>query len=105
VWDAASGQSIHSLLITYQDDRWWNAKTYATFAQSVTFSLDSTLIAGGSHDGNMMLWQVDDGRRLLRFDQQQSGIIAIAIKPHNQHMASIDEDGNLLIWDIMKVVQ
>lgn len=105
VWDAASGQLIHNLLIDYNVDRWWNDRDYGVPAIHVEFSFDNTLIAAGNGDGKMVLWRVADGRRLSKFDEHQSAITSIAINPNNQQIASTDQDGMLLIWDITKVTQ
>ncbi len=105
VWDAASGELLYNVLIDYQIDHWWTKNGYAVPATSVSFSPDSRLIAAGNEDGTIIVWQVADGQRVIRFEQHQAPITSIAINPNNQQIASTDQDGKLLIWDITKVVQ
>ncbi len=84
----------------------------STFAQrlgsilSVAFSSDGRLLAGSDGDGEIRVWQTEDGRQLFSCHEHQDWIKSIAFAPPNprhpdlQRLASSGADQIIRLWDL-----
>lgn len=68
---------------------------------SLVFSPDSSiLISGGSsNDAQMVFWSVETGKRLDKIRAQKTGVLAMAIDPNSDILASAGEDAEIHLWD------
>jgi WD40 repeat protein len=64
------------------------------------FSLDSQLLASGSDDNTIMLWDLNTALAKLVFRGHTDRIFAIAISPHAELLASSSRDGTVRLWDL-----
>ena len=66
------------------------------------FSQDGGVVAAGTADGNVMLLDVDSGKRIRTMDSVNSGrITSIAMSPDNRFVASAvaAKSDNVIVWD------
>ena len=68
---------------------------------SLVFSPDSSLLisGGGSNDSQMIFWSVETGKRLDRIRAQKTAVLAMAIDPRTNILASSGEDAEIHLWD------
>lgn len=67
---------------------------------SIAFTADSKLIASGSKDKTIKIWQVDTGRELMTFKGHDDHITSIAISSKNKLLASASKDKTLKLWTL-----
>lgn len=112
-WIRAVGFNPHNSrqLISGGDDqrvrRWdrrngsWEALTqHEHRVCSVAYSPDGKMIASGSDDTTVLLWDTDKGEVTHRFTQPELGIKAVAFSPDGQYLAAGGEDQLVYIWDL-----
>ncbi|MCB8945969.1 MAG: hypothetical protein H6658_19660 [Ardenticatenaceae bacterium] len=68
--------------------------------QAVAFSPDDKLLASGSWQHRVQLWQVEDGEFVAELRSHDSAIYALAFSPDGQTLASADENGVIVIWEL-----
>ncbi len=59
---------------------------------SIAFTSDSKLIASGSKDKTIKIWQVDTGKELMTLNGHSDHITSIAISSDNKLLASASKD-------------
>src|SRR5207249_8385643 len=86
LWRGA-GETLH---------RVWPAHT--DIATAIAFSPDERLLASGSNDDSVKLWDVERGAPLWSAGQT-SAILCVAFAPDGGLLASGGFDGKLRLWD------
>ena len=86
VWREA-GQTLHLV---------WQAHTDTT--ASLTFSPDERLLASGSWDGSLKLWDLERGT--LLWERLTSNINCVAFAPDGSLLASGGDDALIQIWHV-----
>ena len=66
---------------------------------SVAFSPDGSMLASGSFDDTVRLWQVDTGQLLHSLTVHTNDVVSVAFSPDGQTLASSDWDGNICLWN------
>ncbi|MFZ1010438.1 MAG: WD40 repeat domain-containing protein [Candidatus Sulfotelmatobacter sp.] len=66
----------------------------------IVVSPSGRLVATNCPDGAVRLWRVRDGERVSILWRHPSSIVGIAFSIDEQLLASVDSEGNTLIWDI-----
>ncbi len=67
---------------------------------AVAFSPDGTLIASGSEDHLVRVWQPATGRFVRRLDGHSSAVTAVAFSPDGSVIASASNDRTVRLWDV-----
>jgi WD40 repeat protein/DNA-binding CsgD family transcriptional regulator len=67
---------------------------------SVAYSPNGKLIASGSDDATVILWDVDTAEIIHRFKRADLGIKAVAFSPSGQYLAAGGDDHLVYIWDL-----
>jgi hypothetical protein len=99
---AAAGESIH----LYAASTFQSLSTFHTGAltHGLTFSPDSSLLAAGSHDGMVRIWDLG-GRAInsdpvLVLEAHKKGTNCVAFSPDGRWIASGGNDAVVRIWDV-----
>lgn len=69
------------------------------WVNSLTFSHDSKILASGSHDNTIKLWDTDSGDCFQTLHGHQSSINSLVFSHESQLLGSASNDGTVKIWD------
>lgn len=67
---------------------------------SVAFNPDGTMLATGSLDEKLKLWDIQTGQYLREFQGHNRGVYSIAFHPNGNILASSDGDYTVRLWDV-----
>jgi WD40 repeat protein len=67
---------------------------------SMAFSLDNRLLASGSFDDTIRIWDVATGTLRNTLEGHSEGVFSVALSPDGQLLASGSYDNEARIWDI-----
>ncbi|MFC1716168.1 OmpL47-type beta-barrel domain-containing protein [Candidatus Poribacteria bacterium] len=67
---------------------------------SIVFSPDDSLIASGSEDSTVKLWEADSGERIKAIMRHPFPILSVAISPDSYVVAAGSEAGTITLWDV-----
>jgi WD40 repeat protein len=66
----------------------------------LAFSRDGALLATGTLDGAVALWDAATGREVARFAGHGSAVNGVAFARDARLLASVGEDGGVFLWDL-----
>jgi WD40 repeat protein len=75
---------------------------HSASVKSVSFSPDKSLLASGSADNTIRIWDVATGKTLHIFQGHTAPINSVSFSPDGQRLASGSTDNTIRIWDIDK---
>jgi WD40 repeat protein len=67
---------------------------------SVAFSPDGKLLAVSDSAGEIHLWRMDDGKKIITFRGHTHWICSVAFSPNGKLLASSSADGTLKLWEL-----
>jgi len=67
---------------------------------SVSFSPDSEIIASGSRDITIRLWNVADGREITILKGHTSSVMSVSFSPDGKTLASGSWDNTIRLWNL-----
>lgn len=91
------------LVSTIKDDWGSNLQTPTAVGRdvvSVTFSPDFSLLASGSCDRTVKVWDPETGRCLQILEGHENWIISVVFSPDSSRLASGSQDKIARIWDL-----
>ncbi len=69
--------------------------------RSIAFSATADLLAAGSQDGSIVLWNRTDHKSQRKLFGGHSGsVLAVAFSPDGEKLVSTGADGRLAVWDV-----
>lgn len=89
--------------IQIHDTENWESRSFHTKfgdAWTVSISPDNTLVAGGSHNGSINIWSVEERILLNSIEGDSKFILDIAFSPCGKKLATVRVDGLLNIYDM-----
>lgn len=75
-------------------------KGHADNVSSVAFSPDGQLLASGSNDCTIRLWNIETGTTIHTMKEHSSIVHCVAFAPNNQHIVSASSDKTIRLWDV-----
>jgi len=91
VWRFRDTPDRHRLLVGHQREAW-----------ALAFSPDGAILASGSDDHTIRLWDVNSDRELLTLRGHSQTVTALAFFPQTDRLASVSLDGQVLLWNLTR---
>ena len=73
---------------------------HTSWVYSTVFSPDGTLLASGSRDKTIRIWDVETKEQIAIFEESTSWANAVCFSPNGKLLASVLEAGTIEIWEI-----
>src|SRR5262249_2194296 len=89
LWDAKTGKLVKTLEKT--DDLGW--VTY------VAFSPDGRMYVSGNRNGELVVWNVEEGGSVWTLRKHRNDILWIKFSPDSRTMLTASPDGTACLWD------
>ena len=77
-------------------------KGHNGFVYSVAFSPDGTMLATGSFDGTIKIWDVQSGKVLQTCKGHTNQVYSVAWNHDGSRLASASQDKTIRIWPVPK---
>ena len=93
-YDASSGKHQKGLIGHSSQNNGENKDIW-----SLAFSKDGSLLASGSIDKTVRLWDIENRKQIAKFSLHESWITAVAFSTDGDILASGDAEKKIILWD------
>ena len=66
---------------------------------SLAISNDSKIVATGSYDNSIIIWDLSSGDFIRKLQKHSRGIYSVAFSPDSKYLATGSYDKTSIIWD------
>ncbi|CAK73532.1 unnamed protein product, partial (macronuclear) [Paramecium tetraurelia] len=87
-WKNLQSNDLHSLI------------GHSSAVASVNFSPDGTILASGSYDNSIRLWDVKTGQQKAKLDGHSNYVMSVNFSPDSTTLASGSYDNSIRLWDV-----
>ena len=87
--------------ILTEDERLIAILPYKDAVRTVAFSFDNRMLAGGSDDGIIQVWDAGTGDRIYEFKEHTNSVQAVHFSRNRTELVSASLDGNVLLWSLI----
>lgn len=88
LWDVRTGQCLKTL------------QAHPSWGESVAFSRDGQILAGGSDESTVRLWEVSTGQCLKTLPGHTDKVWSVAFSSDGQTLVSGSQDETVKIWNV-----
>jgi WD40 repeat protein len=74
-------------------------KEHQNKVYTLAFHPNGNIIASGSEDNTIKLWNVNTGKELASLSQHEQAVLAVAFSPDGNYLISASQDQTLVIWE------
>lgn len=74
---------------------------YKDSVRNVEFSSDDRMLAGGSDDGIIQIWDAGTGDRIYEFKEHTDSVQAVHFSRNRTELASASLDGTAILWSLV----
>ena len=74
--------------------------THSESVRTVAFSLDGHMLASGSNDCTIVLWEVSTGQKLRTLAEHSNWVRTVAFSPDGHMLASGSNDHTIVLWEV-----
>ena len=83
------------------DERLIAILPYKDAVRTVAFSFDNRMLAGGSDDGIIQVWDAGTGDQIYEFKEHTNSVQAVHFSRNRTELVSASLDGNVLLWSLV----
>ena len=83
------------------DERLIAILPYKDSVRTVAFSSDNQILAGGSDDGVVQVWDAGTGDRIYEFKEHTDSVQAVHFSRNRTELVSASLDGNVILWSLV----
>ena len=88
----------HTLI---DDERLIAILPYKDAVRTVAFSFDNRMLAGGSDDGIIQVWDAGTGDRIYEFKEHTNSVQTVHFSRNRTELLSASLDGNVFLWSLV----
>ena len=92
LWNAATGEQLRAMRADNANALHW--------VNTVAFSVDNKILASGSEDGNLYLWDAETGMKIRALMEGPENIFSVAFSSDGKTLASGNSGNTIQLWDI-----
>ncbi|NJL48853.1 MAG: NACHT domain-containing protein [Leptolyngbyaceae cyanobacterium SM2_5_2] len=108
LWDVQTGQLLKTLqghtngieTVAFAPDLCYPLFSWPEYQDSPPFAASSRLLASGSEDGVVRLWDTYSGEVLLLLEGHSNAVRSVAFSPQAPLLASASHDHSIYLWDL-----
>ncbi len=106
VWNSDDGCVRHSFQVHGTDDRWYiiygtgRLHLPESALTCCAISANQKLIVAGARDGNIRVWDLEEGLLLYQLHGHAGPVRGCALTKDSKYIITVAEDGFLRVWDV-----
>lgn len=79
-----------------------HVQSHNSFVLSIAISHDNKIIASGSHDKFIRIWNLQEKRQEFYLEGHKSSVLALSFTPDGKKLISGSKDSMIIVWNLKK---